>query len=117
MKEARQRPYGVGAATEAEQEYPVAVLVTPAQEAVAAEHVLIEPGAGRNAQHASGLLLEPSPGALQPDGADPRMIIDPLLLVLVEHAKEVQDIGGVGAGLVSRAVAANDDVFRHATPT
>jgi hypothetical protein len=44
------------------------------------------------------------------------MIIDPLLLVLLDHPKQFQDIRGVGADLVSRAIAANDDVFRHTGP-
>src|SRR5262249_59379149 len=84
-----------------------------AKEAVGTECVLIEPGAGGEAEHLARLLLETAPSALQADRADTRMIIDPLPVALLEHAKELEDVGDVGTDLIAGAVATNDDVLGH----
>jgi hypothetical protein len=42
------------------------------------------------------------------------MIIDVLALILFEHAIELEHIRDRGVDLVTGAIAANDDVFRHA---
>src|SRR6202035_3535613 len=113
VNEGREHAHGVGAAAEAEQPDPVAVLVGLAQEAVGGEDILIEAGAGRQAEDAVGLLLQSFPGALQADGADAGMIKHPLVLVLDEHTEQFQDVREVGLDLVAGAVAANHYVLRH----
>ncbi len=116
VNEGGEHAHDIGAPAEAEQPDPVALLPSLAQEAIGGERILIQSGAGGETQHAAGLLLEASPGVLQADGADARMIIDPLLVALFEHAIKLEDVRDGGGDLVAGAVAANDDILRHRCP-
>ncbi|MHC2246219.1 hypothetical protein ACVJH7_005526 [Bradyrhizobium elkanii] len=117
MDEGREHAHRVGTAAEAEHPDPVTGLPRSAQEQVGAERVLVETGAESQPEQAAHLLLEASPGVLQADGAEAGMIIDPLPVILVGDAEQLQHVGNIVTDLVAGAVATNHNILRHPLPS
>ena len=112
VKQRSQGTNGVGAATEAKEVYFVAGLVIVHQEHISVANIGGETEAEGEAHRAP----KPAPPRRQCAGrfhrAQPRMIVDDLIIVLVERLIELHNVGAIRRKMIRCAVAAKDNVAR-----
>ena len=112
MEQAGEGAGGVGAAAEPEEEDAVPGPVLLHQEGVGLGEVARDAGAEGEPGQDRRLLADPRPHGGRGQGADAGVVADELLRggIAVEDLDEADDVGVLGAELVVRAVAADEEI-------
>ncbi|WP_348630180.1 hypothetical protein [Rhizobium sp. WSM1325] len=111
MNEASKDTDTVSAAAEAEKKYLVAFTVMFSQKTIGTKHIVVQAIACAKPQNAFCVLANSPPGLSLTQRSNARVVIHNLIVFLLKHPIQLENIGHVHADFVAGSITADDDVL------